>query len=97
MLTAFRYLDEYPDIVAEFAKLGKMKVEELFENFQQLHFDYTNNNFVKKSKRPNNMGGHGLMYDYKWGSAQHKWEPIKLTKFKSNLKSKLDSVHDHFR
>lgn len=96
LLTAFRYPDEYPDIVVEFAKV-KGTLEEKFEKFQALHHDYIIGTLEVKSGRPNNMAGHGLMYDYSW-CGKAKVNPIKFGKFQANLKSnQIGNVHSYFK
>lgn len=90
-LTAFRYPDEYPEVVEEFFKRGeKIKdIEELFKIFQVIHFEYTNvktqSNFIKKF---GGMSGHGLIYGYGWESSYYNYTPISLSRFWDNLFNK---------
>jgi len=86
-LTAFRMVDEFPEVIKDFF-LSKDKVgEELFLEFQKAHF--------KHAKTHYNMSGHGLMY---WGYGSSVFSSIDLPTFKANLTDKnITSVQSFFK
>lgn len=93
-LTAQRYINETPEFVNELYKSKDKSVEELFEEFQRLHF--------KAAKRElelayNNLGGHCLMYNYSWSYQEEKdFQAITLKEFKKKLKKELSTVQSYF-
>lgn len=90
--TAFRYLDEFPEIVAALFKASKQikDISELFEKFECLH----NDNLQGKLLTPRGyLGSHGLAYPY--GTAT--FIPISLMQFWGNLDKNLSQVHDYFK
>lgn len=94
-LTWFRYPYEFPEMVNE---LFIRKVEGdtddiLFHKFQEAHAEA---NAGKIKLTYNNMGGHGLIYNYNGYDDAKVKEPITLVKLHENIKAKPKTVHEYF-
>ncbi len=90
--TAFRYLDEYPEIVNQLFQFKNIEdYSDLFVKFLKIHFDYKK---IKKVKQ-GNLEGHGLITYY----FDSDFTCISLDEFKYNLSSNLrfTSVHNFFK
>lgn len=104
-LTAFRYVQEFPEIIVELHKFASSRekekdIEELFIEFQRLH--YSNCIEAPILKKYNALGGHGLVFYQKmWGSTTNtkiEFQPINLKKFKKNITDeKITLVHNFFK
>lgn len=82
-LTTLRYVDEFPEIIREFAKRAKaLKTsEERFAELQNVHDDAERRKFAMKY---GNLGGHGLMRSYyRSGNIAIKDFKAKITKASS--------------
>lgn len=78
-LTAFRNIQEYPEILNEFFKFKDEKnINRLFLTFQQLHHDACKN--IIKLEKYGNLSGHGLMYWY-----YNPYKPLSVKNFYKNL------------
>jgi hypothetical protein len=104
-LTAFRYPDEYPDIINDFytnTHNKGMNNEQLFKEFQSIHAEYSesfptynNNKKRKKLSKVEWLGGHGLMAPYSYGNQT--FNAISIEAFKNNLANKnIQQVIQHF-
>lgn len=96
-LTAFRYVQEFPEIInLLFAGNNNRDIRELFFDFQKSHFDYTKN---CQRKVYDNLYGHGLINSYKYSTAIGYFEgsAISLDDFQKNLKNtSIERVQDFF-
>lgn len=95
-LSAFRYIDELPEIIIALYDYKDMtSFAELFQKFQEIHF----NAVAKRNpeiKKYNNIGGHGLIYQYDWHRGGTNFNPIKYSDFRHNLKTGAPNVHTYF-
>ncbi len=73
LLSLFRYIQEFPEIVIALYNEKKETFEENFALFQKLHIRY-NGRIGKEfsTYKYDGMSGHGLLYDYKYNSYQMK-------------------------
>ena len=89
-LTAFRYIEEFPEILIELFNNQKDKsIEGLFDFFQDIHNKSAHGKFALH--KTNNLSGHGLMYPYFGG-----FKVITIEQFKENLKKKNPSSITEF-
>lgn len=89
-LTAFRYLDEYEQIVQQVSKAmddGKT-FEEVYGVFQQAHQQDTKKNYLRQC-----VGGHSLMYHY---ASDVNALNISLADFRTNLEQDLQATVNNF-
>lgn len=88
-LTAFRYIDEYCEILKELYKSkDETDIDKLFLIFQKIHHDHDD---LKKAKR-GNLSGHGLISNY----FRNGFNPISLEEFQDNLKNQSSQTVQGF-
>lgn len=93
-LTAFRYFQEFPEIINDFYEKKTGDVEKDFILFQEIHRDFDLN---KKHLTYNNLSGHGLIYQYSFDNPTFKYKPISLKAFQNKLNNNTGiNVQQHF-
>lgn len=83
-LTAFRIINEFPDVIIELFKYKDLSFIKQFKKLQEIHVLMIRG---KIKDLHANCSGHGLIYNYQWNDPKIKIIPIDLKTFRAELKN----------
>lgn len=92
-LTAFRYPQEFTQIIKNLYKSADLSIGKLFRKFQEIHLDVIAGKIPDKY---NSLSGHGLLYMYPHTEAFKNFKLKPLKQFKKEIKTSKSNVQSYF-